>query len=625
MNTINLVCRALILILYASVSAATAQVPATLDNFTVNESLTNLSELSMNITEPATAHVVISTNGDLTPINPSNLQNNTIQQTDKNKILDNSLSNTEKQASSNTYTDQVIVAYDPITKKVIIKNQNPDSPLPDDLRILNISKIKVLSGKNVKHVMTENQGNKLTDQTLSMIQSELGITNTAPSRMEVEFELDEIETLLNNNSVETVLKRYNITEKTSSASIIQHETENAVIVNLNNKSDGTWYRLTAEVPQDRGITSITVRYDDGSIRQISDWTRDGITVWFYDDPASVYEITTFKYEGTDTNEQIINFPAGGGSNGSVLIEIPRSANIVNMRFDINTSDTLTNLRLDVGANGNTEWGPVNFSSANGTFTLNNSNAGLVSAVNALIPQVDSNAVGVNYTYNTTSNNVTIELNFSSDSQGSLRLSNIYLNYTLWQNIYGNVSGSVKLSDGSNDLHGWTWATNEGNMYIIDIDSDINWSSLRSLGKKTDGSSGTADFIDLSQNLYMRPSYNISDAFSSDGATALDTTSFTIFGYTITDVPIVNSTDRNNHNSVSSADFITGILWDSSDDEGNNEYDTSDKEDIVFVTNINSGKVSDVVPSPHDYEYIIPSNFGSYTGTDGRITFYVELK
>ena len=625
MNTINLVCRALILILYASVSAATAQVPATLDNFTVNESLTNLSELSMNITEPATAHVVISTNGDLTPINPSNLQNNTIQQTDKNKILDNSLSNTEKQASSNTYTDQVIVAYDPITKKVIIKNQNPDSPIPDDLRILNISKIKVLSGKNVKHVMTENQGNKLTDQTLSMIQSELGITNTAPSRMEVEFELDEIETLLNNNSVETVLKRYNITEKTSSASIIQHETENAVIVNLNNKSDGTWYRLTAEVPQDRGITSITVRYDDGSIRQISDWTRDGITVWFYDDPASVYEITTFKYEGTDTNEQIINFPAGGGSNGSVLIEIPRSANIVNMRFDINTSDTLTNLRLDVGANGNTEWGPVNFSSANGTFTLNNSNAGLVSAVNALIPQVDSNAVGVNYTYNTTSNNVTIELNFSSDSQGSLRLSNIYLNYTLWQNIYGNVSGSVKLSDGSNDLHGWTWATNEGNMYIIDIDSDINWSSLRSLGKKTDGSSGTADFIDLSQNLYMRPSYNISDAFSSDGATALDTTSFTIFGYTITDVPIVNSTDRNNHNSVSSADFITGILWDSSDDEGNNEYDTSDKEDIVFVTNINSGKVSDVVPSPHDYEYIIPSNFGSYTGTDGRITFYVELK
>ena len=138
MNTINLVCRALILILYASVSAATAHVPATLDNFTVNESLTNLSELSLNITEPTTAHVVNSTNGDLTPINPSNLQNNTTQQTDKNKILDNSLSNTEKQASSNTYTDQVIVAYDPITKKVIIKNQNPDSPIPDDLRILNI-------------------------------------------------------------------------------------------------------------------------------------------------------------------------------------------------------------------------------------------------------------------------------------------------------------------------------------------------------------------------------------------------------------------------------------------------------------------------------------------------------
>ena len=581
MNTINLVCRALILILYASVSAATAQVPATLDNFTVNESLTNLSELS--------------------------------------------LSNTEKQASSNTYADQVIVAYDPITKKVIIKNQNPDSPLPDDLSHINISKIKVLSGKNVKHVKTENQGNKLTDQTLSMIRSELDITDTDLSRMEVEFELDEIETLLNNNSIEMVLKRYNITEKTSSASIIQYETENTVIVNLDNKLDGTWYRLTAEVPEDRGITGIIVRYDDGLTRQISDWTRDGSTVWFYDDPASVYEITTFKYEGTDTNEQIINFPAGGGSNGSVFIEIPRSANIIDMRFDINTSDTLTNLRLDVGANGNTEWGPVNFSSSNGTFTLNNSNAGLVGAVNALIPQVDSNAVGVNYTYNTTSNNVTIELNFSSDTQGSLRLSNIYLNYTLWQNLYGNVSGSVKLSDGSNNLYGWTWATNEGNVYIIDIDSDINWSSLRSLGKKTDDSSATTDFIDLSQNLYMRPGYNISDAFSSDGATALDTTSFTIFGYTVTEIPIVNSTDRNNHNSVSSADFITGILWDSSDDGGNNEYDTSDKEDIVFVTRINDGRISEVNSSPHDHEVIVPSNFGSYTGTDSQIAYYIELK
>lgn len=581
MNTINLVCRALILILYASVSAATAQVPATLDNFTVNESLTNLSELS--------------------------------------------LSNTEKQASSNTYADQVIVAYDPITKKVIIKNQNPDSPLPDDLSHINISKIKVLSGKNVKHVKTEKQGNKLTDQTLSMIWSELDITDTDLSRMEVEFELDEIETLLNNNSIEMVLKRYNITEKTSSASIIQYETENTVIVNLDNKLDGTWYRLTAEVPEDRGITGIIVRYDDGLTRQISDWTRDGSTVWFYDDPASVYEITTFKYEGTDTNEQIINFPAGGGSNGSVFIEIPRSANIIDMRFDINTSDTLTNLRLDVGANGNTEWGPVNFSSSNGTFTLNNSNAGLVGAVNALIPQVDSNAVGVNYTYNTTSNNVTIELNFSSDTQGSLRLSNIYLNYTLWQNLYGNVSGSVKLSDGSNNLYGWTWATNEGNVYIIDIDSDINWSSLRSLGKKTDDSSATTDFIDLSQNLYMRPGYNISDAFSSDGATALDTTSFTIFGYTVTEIPIVNSTDRNNHNSVSSADFITGILWDSSDDGGNNEYDTSDKEDIVFVTRINDGRISEVNSSPHDHEVIVPSNFGSYTGTDSQIAYYIELK
>ena len=581
MNTINLVCRALILILYASVSAATAQVPATLDNFTVNESLTNLSELS--------------------------------------------LSNTEKQASSNTYADQVIVAYDPITKKVIIKNQNPDSPLPDDLSHINISKIKVLSGKNVKHVTTENQGNKLTDQTFSMIRSELDITDTDLSRMEVEFELDEIETLLNNNSIEMVLKRYNITEKTSSASIIQYETENTVIVNLDNKLDGTWYRLTAEVPEDRGITGIIVRYDDGLTRQISDWTRDGSTVWFYDDPASVYEITTFKYEGTDTNEQIINFPVGGGSNGSVFIEIPRSANIIDMRFDINTSDTLTNLRLDVGANGNTEWGPVNFSSSNGTFTLNNSNVGLVGAVNALIPQVDSNAVGVNYTYNTTSNNVTIELNFSSDTQGSLRLSNIYLNYTLWQNLYGNVSGSVKLSDGSNNLYGWTWATNEGNVYIIDIDSDINWSSLRSLGKKTDDSSATTDFIDLSQNLYMRPGYNISDAFSSDGATALDTTSFTIFGYTVTEIPIVNSTDRNNHDSVSSADFITGILWDSSDDGGNNEYDTSDKEDIVFVTRINDGRISEVNSSPHDHEVIVPSNFGSYTGTDSQIAYYIELK
>ncbi len=593
---------------------SSAQASPTLSNSTIGMPVVNLSASQQGFNE--TVDGINSTN-ETVPITTD------ILQIDNKTASNSSRRRFEKVLSNNETSDQIIVAYDPIKKNVIIKNQDPLSPIPDNLNKIYVSHVNIINGRNIKS-LGHMKNNEISDQTFQMVKNKMGI-DISDNCSQIEFELDDIDRLLSNDTIKSVLGQYNITRDTSNASITQHNVRDAVIVNLNNKLDGTWYRLTAVVPEDREIGEIIVRYDNESTRVITDWTRNGTTVWFYDDPASVYEITTFKSTTSDATEQTITFPAGGGSNGTIVIEVPRSANIIDMKFDINTSDTLTHLSLDVGSNEGIEWGPINFSSSNGTVTLDNSNAGLTDALNALIPRADVNAIGVNYTYNENSNNVTIELNFSADSQGSLRLSNIHINYTLWRNLYGNVSGNIELSDDTYDLNVWPWNGNEGNVYMTDIDSIINWSALRGIGKKIDGSAATTDFFDLSQNWYMQPGVNISDAFSSDGTYALATATFTIYGHTVENVPLVNSTDRNNQGAIASSDFITGILWDSSDDTGNNEYDAADNEDIVFITGINKGATSAFISSAHDYEFIVPANFGSYKGVDDRIVYYVELK
>lgn len=184
-------------------------------------------------------------------------------------------------------------------------------------------------------------------------------------------------------------------------------------------------------------------------------------------------------------------------------------------------------------------------------------------------------------------------------------------------FFGRINGNITLANVQN-LSEYTWNhTDAGNVFFFDVDSKFNFSALQALGKNvTNGTAGN-DFGDANLNLNMT-GFNDSMQFIWAGGsndTALFFKNFTIFGKTVFDVPVINSTN--------SSIFVTGILWDTQDDT-NGEYDTTDKEDLVFVGNIvlnQSGEFLDNI----DYEVRIPSLLRAYAGGANEIAFIAELR
>ncbi len=89
-------------------------------------------------------------------------------------------------------------------------------------------------------------------------------------------------------------------------------------------------------------------------------------------------------------------------------------------------------------------------------------------------------------------------------------------------------------------------------------------------------------------------------------------SFAVYGNTINNVPIVNSTNT--------SDFVTGILWDYSDINPG-EYNGS--QDLVFITKINKNKRG--MYGIYDYEIDVPSKLRSYdNGEESEIYLYYDL-
>ena len=77
------------------------------------------------------------------------------------------------------------------------------------------------------------------------------------------------------------------------------------------------------------------------------------------------------------------------------------------------------------------------------------------------------------------------------------------------------------------------------------------------------------------------------------------------------------------NSINNSNFVTGILWDSSDDDGDYEFNESGKEDLVFVTQINTS--SQGAYGIYDYELRVPARLREYSTTDSSAAaFYLEL-
>jgi len=201
--------------------------------------------------------------------------------------------------------------------------------------------------------------------------------------------------------------------------------------------------------------------------------------------------------------------------------------------------------------------------------------------------------------NETNNNLTVVLNVSSTQQ-----------------FFGSLTGNVTLDNNLNDTE-YDWAAiDSGNVYFADIDADVNFNSLQALTRTTTGALATTDCSDADSNLgSLGFNDSVQALWCTDASTPSTTQSFTSFTNTITNVPVINSSN--------SSDFVTGILWDASDDSGGGQYDTTDNEDLVFVANINRN-----LNSPKgivDYIARVPVLLRSYNASIDRVEFFVELR
>ena len=187
----------------------------------------------------------------------------------------------------------------------------------------------------------------------------------------------------------------------------------------------------------------------------------------------------------------------------------------------------------------------------------------------------------------------------------------------WQEFYGNVTIDRLLGDQNNrNLSLWfNESVLSGNVFITDTESDISWNSLLAIGKNTSGGSTTNDFSEIDSLLSMT-SYpdSVSNVFTTDGNTPITTLDFFAYQQNISGVPIINSTNSTN--------FITGILWDSSDDS-DSEYDSTEKEDLVFAGEVN--KATQGAFGVYDYEIRIPVRLREYYTTEtSDIFIYFDL-
>jgi len=181
---------------------------------------------------------------------------------------------------------------------------------------------------------------------------------------------------------------------------------------------------------------------------------------------------------------------------------------------------------------------------------------------------------------------------------------------IWHYFYGDVNGSLLLAPNSVDIfYSWLWNGNEGNVYVINGDANVQWINLTALGRTDAGAPSNNDFVELDTLLgYSAEPDNINITYSTDGSTPKRTENMTLFRHFVPWVPEANSTTQN-------STFDTGITWDAS--QGWPQFNTTANQDVAFITAVNTS-------APYDYEIRVPANLSTYKGVSGVVEFWVEL-
>ena len=192
-------------------------------------------------------------------------------------------------------------------------------------------------------------------------------------------------------------------------------------------------------------------------------------------------------------------------------------------------------------------------------------------------------------------------NFANDS--------IYLK--AWQGIYGNVSLDKVLGSGKINMSLWIdEGSFAGCIFVADSEANVDWLSLKAIGRTKSGGISNGDFSEIDSGLGMGSFNDSVSVIFNDSRVGV----FRVFQNDIADVPFVNSSDNGN--------FVTGILWDSGDSV-DSEYDSVEGEDLVFVSKVNRKSVGSY--GTYDYEISIPSKLRDYDSGDGsNVYLYYDL-
>ncbi len=183
---------------------------------------------------------------------------------------------------------------------------------------------------------------------------------------------------------------------------------------------------------------------------------------------------------------------------------------------------------------------------------------------------------------------------------------------IYQYFYGSVRQDITLDSAANrTLLNRTDTNGSGFILVAGGDARFSFADLRAIGRYLDGSATMDDLSDIDAVLNTMGTQDSVKAVWGNGTdTPVATRTFNLSTGAIADVPVVESTNTSS--------FVTGILWDSADDTGDGQYDTTDKEDLVFVTAINRSREGAF--GMYDYEIRVPAALRS----SGGVTLYSDL-
>ncbi len=190
--------------------------------------------------------------------------------------------------------------------------------------------------------------------------------------------------------------------------------------------------------------------------------------------------------------------------------------------------------------------------------------------------------------------------------------------TSWQFIVGNLTGQFTIEDAlGRAMLKWTAINLTGsNIYVADSDSSVDFENLKAISRNFSDEYSRHDFEYIDNLLNMTELDDSVNTTFTLGGNPIETANFSVYDVLIKNVAIVNSTN--------SSSFITGILWDSSDDDGDENFDEVDKEDLVFVTKVNESITGEY--GLYDYEIRVPGPLSQYITDDTDIlSIYTEIK